>query len=100
MLSRWREEGRRGVLEGRARRIEARFARLALATRSMGRSLGEATRNDFDELKGERMPDAALPLAVTETLAMLSSPVLLITTHAEGDNDFLDAMPPLQRRGG
>jgi flavin reductase (DIM6/NTAB) family NADH-FMN oxidoreductase RutF len=30
------------------------------------------------------MPNTALPPAVTETLARLSSPVLLITTHAEG----------------
>src|SRR5262245_52569042 len=37
------------------------------------------------------MPDAALPLAVTETLAMLSSPVLLITTHAQGRDNGLVA---------
>jgi flavin reductase (DIM6/NTAB) family NADH-FMN oxidoreductase RutF len=30
------------------------------------------------------MPDTTLPPAVTETLAMLSSPVLAITTHAQG----------------
>lgn len=37
------------------------------------------------------MPNAALPPAVTETLAMLSSPLLLITTHAQGRNNGLVA---------
>jgi flavin reductase (DIM6/NTAB) family NADH-FMN oxidoreductase RutF len=37
------------------------------------------------------MPDTALPPAVTDTLAMLSSPVLLITTHADGRDNGLVA---------
>jgi flavin reductase (DIM6/NTAB) family NADH-FMN oxidoreductase RutF len=37
------------------------------------------------------MPNASLPPAVTETLAMLSSPVLVITTHAQGRNNGLVA---------
>jgi len=37
------------------------------------------------------MPDVALPPAVAETLAMLSSPVLVITTHAQGRNNGLVA---------
>ena len=37
------------------------------------------------------MSNASLPPAVTETLAMLSSPVLVITTHAQGRNNGLTA---------
>ena len=37
------------------------------------------------------MPNAALPPAVSETLAMLSSPILLITTHAQGRSNGLVA---------
>lgn len=37
------------------------------------------------------MPNAALPPAVSETLAMLSSPMLLITTHAHGRSNGLVA---------
>jgi flavin reductase (DIM6/NTAB) family NADH-FMN oxidoreductase RutF len=37
------------------------------------------------------MPNTALPPAVTETLAMLSSPMLLITTHAQGRSNGLVA---------
>ena len=37
------------------------------------------------------MPNAALPHAVTETLAMLSSPMLLITTRAYGRDNGLVA---------
>lgn len=37
------------------------------------------------------MPNLALPPAVGETLAMLSSPLLVITTHADGRNNGLVA---------
>lgn len=37
------------------------------------------------------MPNASVPPAVSETLAMLSSPMLLITTHAQGRSNGLVA---------